>query len=406
MKPCAANQFAERIPRWAWALTVTALLLATSAASAQPVIKTPPRNLAVVLGEEATFSVLASDTTPLGYAWEHDGTALEGATNSSLRLSNVALSDLGSYTVLVRSDAGLTMSQAAWLKLARWTEFVYFGDSECQASYGNGPTWGDYLPDLLSLPTSAKRIYFTGNASEADVRSQTLSYLAKYRPTTNTLVAVWKGGFAGDIMALRYTPARSVSNRMVNLTRLADAGVIHFLIPTLPSPRLWPQVSSLAPSQTFSNYDQLLDRALTDLAQSRPVTIYRPDMETLEEAIQVDPAAYGFTNLTGLAQSCSRCDRSKYYIWDGFHPTTAANKVWSHFMYRALVPPLVVSASSKATGNELALQWQGGSPPFRLERCQDLSNGQWETAELTFSTAAKVAASVPHEFFRILQLGQ
>ena len=75
-------------------------------------------------------------------------------------------------------------------------------------------------------------------------------------------------------------------------------------------------------------------------------------------------------------------------------------------MYRALVPPLVVSASSKATGNELALQWQGGSPPFRLERCQDLSNSQWETAELTFSTAAKVAASVPHEFFRILQLGQ
>lgn len=392
-----------------------ALLLATAAARAQPVIKTQPRSLAVLLGETAEFSVVASPT-PASYQWYHDTWDMADATNATLTISNITLVDLGSYTVVVQNEAGQTNSQPAWLKLARWTEFAYFGDSECQASYGNGPTWGDYLPDRLCLRTTGKRIYFTANASEADVRSQIQTYLAKYKPSTNTLVALWKGGMAGDVMRLGYSPARSVSNRVANLTRLADAGVTHFLVPTMPSPRLWPMVASLLPSQTFSNYDRLLNGALTDFAQSRQVTVYRPDMAALEEAIWADPAAYGFTNLTSLANSCSRCDRSKYYTWDGFHPTTAANKVWSQVLYGALVPPLIISEIQCTSDSNydycpsFIIRWRGGSSPFQLQLCDDLTSGLWisDFWWKTFQTDMRVAwgEQPSRYFFRVLQLGQ
>ena len=196
---------------------------ATALGLAQPVITGQPRSLAVLLGSNATFKVTAT-LPPLTYQWRSAAGDLIGATNATLTLSNVALSDLGSYTVLVSNTAGHTLSQTAWLKLAHWTEFVYFGDSECQPPESNGPTWGDDLPDLLCLPGTGKLIYFTGNASEADVRSQILSYLATHKPGTNTLAAVWKGGAFGDLV-LGYPPGRAVSNRVANLTRLADAGV-------------------------------------------------------------------------------------------------------------------------------------------------------------------------------------
>jgi hypothetical protein len=378
---------------------------ATVLGLAQPVITNQPRSLAVLLGSNATFRVTATGTAPLAYQWRSAAGDLIGATNATLTVSNVALSDLGSYTALVSNTAGQTRSQPAWLKLARWTEFVYFGDSECQPPESNGPTWGDYLPDLLCLLSTGKQIYFTGNASEADVRSQILSYLATHKPGTNTLAAVWKGGAFGDLV-LGYPPGRAVSNRVANLTRLADAGVTSFLVPKMPGLRLWPAVAAIVSSQTLSNYDRLLDGALSDLAQSHALQFYRPDMKAFEEAIWAAPAAYGFTNLTGNAYGCNRCDPNRYYKWDDFHVTTAANKLSSEFMYGAIVPPLLTTLRMEGTGGLLELQWQGGSPPFQLQHREDLVNGLWQSEELTFQTNAAMAPSAQEEFFRVLHFGQ
>ena len=62
------------------ALTVTA---------EAPVITAPPTNVTVIQGQNASFTVGASGTSPLRYQWLLNATnVLTGATNSSLTLSN------------------------------------------------------------------------------------------------------------------------------------------------------------------------------------------------------------------------------------------------------------------------------------------------------------------------------
>ena len=54
-----------------------------------PAITVPLTNQTVECGSDAAFSIAATGTTPLSYQWTLDGTAITGATNASLSLTNV-----------------------------------------------------------------------------------------------------------------------------------------------------------------------------------------------------------------------------------------------------------------------------------------------------------------------------
>jgi hypothetical protein len=397
-----------RMQLFPWQLALLLWFAGAFPGLAQPVITAQPRSLAVPSGSNAVFSVTATGTPPLKYQWYRETEQILRATNASLALTNLGILTLGSYTVLVRNDEGETHSQRAWLKLGRWTEFVYFGDSECQRPESNGPTWGDYLPDLLCLPANARKIYFTDGASEADVRSQISSYLATSKPSARTLVAVWKGGMIGDLLIRGYPPERAVSNRIANLKLLADANAESFLVPKQCGLSLWPAVQQMPSSRNLSAYDRLLDDALIEFASARGVQVIRPDMESFEQLIAVAPGVYGFTNLTANAKSIA-CDANKCYHWDGFHVTTVANRLWSQFMYEAMVPPMVLALRSQGTGpfgGDGELTWSGGSPPFRLELSYDLANGLWWETEINDGTNTIIPLNMERQFFRLVQLGQ
>ncbi len=66
-------------------------------------------------GSNVTFTVTAGGTGPLSYQWLLDGTALAGATASSLVLTNVQLTDLGNYSVIVSNQFGTIASSNALL---------------------------------------------------------------------------------------------------------------------------------------------------------------------------------------------------------------------------------------------------------------------------------------------------
>jgi uncharacterized repeat protein (TIGR01451 family) len=74
-----------------------------------------PTNLVVVLGGSGQFTVLASGTPELNYQWSFNGTNLTGATNSSLLLTNVQISDAGTYAVQVSNPFGSDTSSNALL---------------------------------------------------------------------------------------------------------------------------------------------------------------------------------------------------------------------------------------------------------------------------------------------------
>jgi uncharacterized repeat protein (TIGR01451 family) len=82
-----------------------------------PAIVIQPANLAVAVGGVATFSMVAAGTAPLSYQWSFNGTNLLEATNSLLVLTNVQLSDAGSYAVEVANGFGSEESSNAVLSV-------------------------------------------------------------------------------------------------------------------------------------------------------------------------------------------------------------------------------------------------------------------------------------------------
>ncbi len=82
---------------------------------ALPVITAQPQNQTNLLGTTATFNVTAGGTAPYTYQWSWNGTNLIGATNSTLILPNIQLTQAGDYAVLVTNPVGATNSGAATL---------------------------------------------------------------------------------------------------------------------------------------------------------------------------------------------------------------------------------------------------------------------------------------------------
>ena len=81
------------------------------------VIVQQPTNLAVAVDGAAVMGIVANGTAPLGYQWSLGGTNLVDATNSVLVITNVQLSDAGSYAVEVSNAFGSEQSSNAVLSV-------------------------------------------------------------------------------------------------------------------------------------------------------------------------------------------------------------------------------------------------------------------------------------------------
>ncbi len=81
-------------------------------------IATQPRDTTVLSGVAAGFTVAASGTGVLSYQWKKNGAnvsnggTLSGATSAALGVSSVAITDTGSYTVVVTSTLNGTIATA------------------------------------------------------------------------------------------------------------------------------------------------------------------------------------------------------------------------------------------------------------------------------------------------------
>ena len=77
-----------------------------------PVVADDPRDASVWAGSTAELQVLAYGAEPLRYQWSRNGVALEGASQSTLRLTNIQPSQAGAYDVTVSNDYGTNTSAA------------------------------------------------------------------------------------------------------------------------------------------------------------------------------------------------------------------------------------------------------------------------------------------------------
>jgi hypothetical protein len=80
-----------------------------------PTIITDPGSRTVTVGSTVSFSVVAGGTKPLAYQWLFDGVAIPAASNSTLILAGVQLSQAGNYAVVVTNAGGSVTSAVAVL---------------------------------------------------------------------------------------------------------------------------------------------------------------------------------------------------------------------------------------------------------------------------------------------------
>ena len=82
-----------------------------------PVIEVQPASRTARVGQTVAFHATAVGTPPLRYQWQYYGTPIVGATNATLTLPNLLLSQGGSYAVSVVNAGGSVISSWAALTL-------------------------------------------------------------------------------------------------------------------------------------------------------------------------------------------------------------------------------------------------------------------------------------------------
>jgi uncharacterized delta-60 repeat protein len=92
-----------------------------------PEITQQPVSRQVIAGSAAEFSVTVTGAEPLSFQWLRGSTPIPGATNTTLLITNVAPSDVGSYVLVATNAAGSATSDPATLSLVPGIEQVFSG---------------------------------------------------------------------------------------------------------------------------------------------------------------------------------------------------------------------------------------------------------------------------------------
>jgi cholinesterase len=87
-------------------------------------------------------------------------------------------------------------------------------------------------------------------------------------------------------------------------------------------------------------FNSILSAQLTALQASHPgVTIAQLDIEGLVRSVTNNPAANGFTNVTGSALQDGVLSGAGYLYWDQVHPTTNAGALIANAALAAVPEP-------------------------------------------------------------------
>jgi hypothetical protein len=167
-----------------------------------PFIVGQPAGTNVTLGTTAMFCVNAQGSAPLLFQWRQNGANIPGATNACHTISNVKLSDGGSYTVVVANEFDAILSGEAFLTFD--LPAVPAGDNFAQRvalAQRDGIAAGDNIlatrepgePNHAGKP-GGKSVWYTWIAPETGIgRFRTVG------STFDTLLAVYEGSAIANL---------------------------------------------------------------------------------------------------------------------------------------------------------------------------------------------------------------
>ena len=100
-----------------------------------PSISSQPVSRTNIVATTASFIITAGGTQPLSYQWSFNATNIANATNATLTLTNVQLSQAGNYSVVITNAYGLTNSAIAALTIVLPPMIVTQPHSQSVASF-------------------------------------------------------------------------------------------------------------------------------------------------------------------------------------------------------------------------------------------------------------------------------
>ena len=319
-------------------LVLALALLCAAGSSAIAQEQAPPFTQIVVFGDSL------SDTGNVRERTDEESGGLVDYPSHTFNYSN------GRFTNDGDTDPGSNMFLGVWHEQLAGT---FLGIPAASFSLGGGlnfafggATTNDGTHDEVAVQTPFGDITITID----DMGKQVNDYLTSH-PTadSNALYVVWGGGndLRNDDSPENVTATAARATALAG--RLATAGARHILVPNVPPlgdiPRyLADPARMVALNEASANYRQMLnqdlDQLLADLAtQGITPTIYRPDIWAGGIRFFSDPARFGFTNTTGVAQDQS-VNPDQYLFWDDVHPTTSGHYQLAKAAYDSItIPP-------------------------------------------------------------------
>jgi hypothetical protein len=163
-----------------------------------PTLLVQPRSQTVLAGDTVLFSVSADGPAPLNYKWRFNGNDLPGANSSTLELTNVRLSQAGSYTAVVFNNAGSVASAAAVLTVRRppvilappTNQFVRPGNAAVYGvtATGNGILRYQWRVNGTDIPGATSPVLTITNAQFENEGEYTVTVSDSVGPVTTTPV--------------------------------------------------------------------------------------------------------------------------------------------------------------------------------------------------------------------------
>lgn len=195
----------------------------TVIASQAPKITTQPSSQYVNSGSSVTLAVTASGTPPLIYQWYKDSSAITGANTSIYTITSAAITDSGSYNVIISNSLGSITSNAVTLNTTSITapplittqpapQATYIGSSATltAAITSTGNTTYQWYDNGIAILGANSPSYTVSSAKSTDTGIYTLV-------ATNAAGSVTSSSAA---IAVTTAPSNTPTSKLVNVSCL------------------------------------------------------------------------------------------------------------------------------------------------------------------------------------------
>jgi len=179
-----------------------------------PVITQSPLNTAAGEGGTAAFTVAATGSSPLSYQWKFGAANLSGATNATLTIQNVVLSEAGSYSVTVSNAAGSANSAPATLTVLTPSASGTLSLVTYNVKGNFAPDWSTNAPQVMAIARELQYLnpdIITLNEIPNGLRYEMTNWMIAFFPTHSLAISHGTDGNIRSGFISRYPITRSQS---------------------------------------------------------------------------------------------------------------------------------------------------------------------------------------------------